>query len=161
MHRRILVSRPAQPACRRVLRRVRRHALRRVPRRAPRRVLKDDGPSLHELCNVVSAYLRLSQAWDRKWNPPSRFKTIGIPEEHRRQMDADLARAYGENSPFPRTQAAQPPAAPPPPPTPAPPSAPEPARPEPPPRCDVVAIPLVRLPNGLLSLDWSRAYPAP
>jgi hypothetical protein len=68
--------------------------------RGPRRVLKDTGPTLNDVCKAVSAYLRTAEAWDKKWNPPSRFKTIGTPEERRRQMESDLERAYGENSAF-------------------------------------------------------------
>jgi hypothetical protein len=159
MRRRLLSVRCARPAPRRAPRRVLRRALRRLPRRAPRRLLRDNTPSLHDLCNVLSAYLRLSKAWDKKWNPPSRFKTIGTPEERRRQMEADLEKAYGENSPSVRVQATGPPAAPAPRPAPAPPPASGPPCPQPL-KCDTVAVPLVRLANGLLSLDWSRARPA-
>jgi hypothetical protein len=32
--------------------------------------------------------------------------------------------------------------------------------PAPKPKCDVTAVPLVRLPNGMWGLDWSKARPA-
>jgi hypothetical protein len=154
------ISRSARPAARRLPHRAVRHALRRLLRRAPRHVLKDNGPSLSDVCNAVSAYLRAASAWDDKWNPPSRVKSIGTQEERRRQMEADLERAYGENSPVVRARDVSPSVALALPPALVTSGTPEPPRPQPPPKCDAMTVPLVRLPSGLLSLDWSRARPA-
>jgi hypothetical protein len=162
--RRVVILHSARSACHTVSRRALRSSLRRAPRRAPRHILKDNGPTLHDICALVSAYLRLSKAYDKKWHPPSRFKTLGTQEERDRRMLEDLERAYGENSPFIREQKTRttaspssspvsPPLVPPDPPLAAP-------VPQPRPQCDVLSVPLVRLPNGLLSCDWSRARPA-
>jgi len=67
---------------------------------APRRVLKYTGPTLRDLWSELNACLREAKAWEKKRNPPSRFKTIGTPEACRRQMESDLKRIYGENSAF-------------------------------------------------------------
>ena len=155
--RRVVVLHSARPACHTASRRALRSSLRRAPRRASRHVLKDNGPTLHDICALVSAYLRLSKAYDKKWHPPSRFKTLGTREERERRMQEDLERAYGENSPFVREQTTGTTASPISIPLTPPPAAPAPQLR---PKCDVVSVPLIRLPNGLLSCDWSRARPA-
>ena len=127
--------------------------------------MKDNGPTLNDICVLVGTYLRLSKAYDKKWHPPSRFKTIGTQEERDRRMLEDLDRAYGENSPFVREQTSRTTASgrvpllpapaervPPGPPLVTP-------KPQPPPKSDVVSIPLIRLPNGLLGCDWNKARP--
>ena len=164
----MVVLHSAHPAFHTVSRRALRSCLRRAPRRAPRRVLKDNGPTLHDICSLVSAYLRLSKAYDKKWHPQSSSKTLGTPEERERRMQEDLERAYGENSSFVRAQAIRATA----PPT----SSQLSSRPpmdahvpagvplvapvtQPCSKSDVISVPLVRLPNGLLSCDWGRARP--
>jgi hypothetical protein len=128
MRRRLPISATTRPAFRQGFRRASRHAYRRALFRAPRLLLKDNGPSLHDICNLLSRYIRVAEAYEKKWNSLSRFKTTGTPEEHRRQV-----------SPSPTPQQ-----------NPSTGSAPHPR-----PKRDVVAVPLVRHANGLLSLDWS------
>jgi hypothetical protein len=160
VRRRLPISRATRPAFRRGFRRASRHALRRAVFRAPRRLLKDNGPSLHDLCNLVSRYIRMAEAFEKKWNPPARFKTIGTPEEHRRQVEHDLQRAYGDGSPLARPPTPQPaPAAPATPPgnslaQTAQQNSSRGSGPQPRPKRDVIAVPLVRHANGLLGLDW-------
>lgn len=167
--RRLLVQPAARAAIRAAGRSALRSCLRRATRRATRHVLKDQGPTLRDVCAVIEAYLRLSKAYDKKWHPPSRFKTLCSSEELERRTREDLERAYGDNSPFvraPTARAAAPSASglasEPPPPAktaaggalvaaPAPQSG---------PKADVTSVPIVRLPNGLLTCDWTRARPA-
>jgi len=134
-----------------------------------RHVLNDCGPTLGDICAVTEAYLRLSKAYDKKWHPPSRVKILCSSEELERRTREDLERAHGENSPFVRAQAigaVAPPAANP---TskPAPPAQTDAGGPllaapasQPSPKFDVMSVPIVRLPSGLLSCDWTRARPA-
>jgi hypothetical protein len=161
--RRVVVLHSGRPACHAATRRALRYCLRRAPRRAPRHVLKDKGPTLRGVCALVSTYLRLSKAYDKKWHPPCHFKTLGTPEERDRRMREDLDRAYGEHSPFVRAQAiraAAPSASSQVSPPPAPVGAPlTPPAPQPRPACDVISVPLARLPNGILRCDWSKARP--
>lgn len=113
---------------------------------------------------MLNACLRLRDADEKKRQSASRFKTLGAPEENRRRAEEDLRRAYGNGSPFVREQASAPVAAPTPPASlpaqalapPSPPPPPPPARD----KCDVMAVPLVRLSSGLMACDWSRARPA-
>ncbi len=172
MRRRLIILHPARPAFRRGTRRALRRCLRRPHHRGPRHVLKDTGPSLRDICSLLSRYLRLSKAYDKKWHPPSRFKTLCTPEEFRRRLEADLDRAYGDHSPFGQPQAIQ---------SPLPAVSPHPVPPasertpqrsagesdgksslnlQPAQKRDVMSVPLIRRPNGLLSLDWNHARPA-
>ena len=167
MRRRLLLVHPVRPAARRVLRRARRPCLRHAVRRPTRHVLPDPGPSLNSLFALCNRSLRVVERLQKKLNRPSRFKTIGTPEEHRRRMEEDLKRAYGDDSPFrsavgspaaasaPSSPFASPPA-----PQSAPGSQASSLNPQPAPKCDVMAVPLVSSPNGLLTLDWRRARPA-
>ena len=159
----------ARPVARRAPRRALRSCLRRATRRTTRHVLPDRGPSLRSLFAQCNRCLREIDRLHRKLNPPSRFKTLGTPEERRRQLEQDLERTYGDHSPFARhhhtsvappagsSPPASPPAAVAPP---SPDSQPSTINPHPIPKCDVMAVPLVRSPNGTLTLDWSAARPA-
>lgn len=131
--------------------------------------MKDQGPTLRDVCAAIEAYLRLSKAYDKRWHPPSRFKTLCSAEELERRTREDLGRAYGDNSPFVRAQAiraaapsASSPVSEPPSPAATAPGGPPLAAPapQPGPKCDVMSVPIVRLPNGLLSCDWTQARPA-
>ena len=95
MRRRLLTSNPGRAAAHPAARRALRRAHHRAHHRAYRHILKDTGPTLRDICSIVSTYLRLSKAYDKKWHPPSRFKTIGTPEERQRQVEQDLDRIYG------------------------------------------------------------------
>jgi hypothetical protein len=59
-------------------------------------------PSLGDIWRSIGTCLRLAKACHKKLNPPSRFKTIGTPEDRRRQFESDLARVYGDDSPAAR-----------------------------------------------------------
>jgi hypothetical protein len=102
MRRRFVTMHLARPAARRAPRRALRSCLRRATHPAPRRVLPDRGPSLLSLLAQCNRSLRVIEKLHKKLNPPSRFKTIGMPEQHRRQMEEDLKRAYGDDSPCAR-----------------------------------------------------------
>jgi hypothetical protein len=168
-----LSTKRARPAPRGTLRRAPRSCLRRATRRTTRHVLPDRGPSLRSLFAQCNRCLREIDRLHRKLNPPSHFKTLGTPEELRRQMEADLQRAYGDQSPSARHHhiSAAPPAASSPPtqppaavvplsPSPGPDSQPSTINPRPISKFDVMAVPMVRSPNGTLTLDWSAARPA-
>ena len=160
MRRRKPIQRPARRSCHSAGRRALRSALRPPFRRGPRRLLKYNGPSLRDVCTLLNAYLRLRNADEKERQSTSRFKTLGTPEENHRRAEEDLRRAYGNGSPSARAQASAPVAAPTPP---AQALAPPPPPPPPPPardKCDVMAVPLVHLPSGLMACDWSRARPA-
>jgi hypothetical protein len=162
MRRLSIVFRSSRSACRPAARPALRHAPRRAIRLAHRKVLKDDGPSLGDICSLLDAYIRMRKASDKAWNPPSRFKLFGTPEERERRCREDLERIYGDKAVADQQAAVQTQApacpAPSPPPTPIP----RPAAPEPQPKvkCDVMAVPLVYSPEGFLTLDWSKARPA-
>jgi len=159
-----------RPALRRVRHRALRSCLRRATHRATRPVLPDRGPSLNSLLALCNRSIREIERLHKKLNPPSRFKTLATPEELRRQMEADLQRAYGNEPPLARNEAIgaapaappSPPAAAVAPPTPSSASGSQTStlNPQPIPKCDVVAVPLVRSPNGTLILDWSASRPA-
>ncbi len=168
--RRRVVMRAASRRCHAGRRRpVRRSAHRRALRRRPRSVLPDTGPTLTGIAHLISRYLKMKEAYERKWNPkPKRWEPLLTADEAQRKLQADLERAYGdrlpsENNPPPPAVPApvNPPTAHHPPPDaphiPGPASTPAPLER---PKCDVVAVPLVRLPNGFLVCDWSRARPA-
>jgi len=163
MRRRKPIQRPVRRSCRPAGRRVLSRALRRSFRRGPRRLLKYNGPSLRDICTLLNAYLRLRTAEEKERQSTSRFKTFGTPEENHRRFEQDIRRAYGNPSPSAGEQAGSPAAVLTPPASP-----PAQARvpPSPPPtrpardKCDVMAVPLVRLPSGLMVCDWSRARPA-
>ena len=120
-------------------------------------------PSLRDICTLLNTYLRLRTAEEKERQSTSRFKTFGTPEENYRRFEQDIRRAYGNHSPSAGEQAGSPVAARSPPASP-----PAQARVPPPPpptrpardKCDVMAVPLVRLPSGLMVCDWSRARPA-
>ena len=173
MRRRLLTARTARPASRRALRRARRSCLRRATHCASRPVLPDRGPSLNSLFALCNRSLRVIERLRKKLNPPSRFETLATPEELRRRTEEDLQRAYGDQTPFARQKgmpaaaspASFPPASPPariapPAPSSAPGSQPSTLNPQPIRKCDVMAVPLVRSPNGRLTLDWNAARPA-
>ena len=162
MRRRKPIQRPVRRSCRRASRRVLRCALRRSFRRGPRRLLKYNGPSLRDICTLLNTYLRLRTAEEKERQSTSRFKTLGTLEENHRRFEQDIRRAYGNHSPSAGEKAGSPVAAPCPPASP-----PAQARVPPPPparpardKCDVMAVPLVRLPSSLMVCDWSRARPA-
>jgi len=154
----------------RVRRLVLRHRLRSAPRvvirHVIRRVFPDDCPSLNAICNVISRYIKLTKAYDKKWGNTSGFNT-GQNRETYRNMDADLDFVYNGDlpaQPKPLQKAkCSPPADPPlkkkqtlPDKHRIPSSAPRPTDT----KHDLMAVPLVHLPNGLLGLDWSKAKPA-
>jgi len=141
-------------------------------------VLPDRGPSLNSLFALCNRSLHQIERLHKRLNPPSRFKTLGTPEQRRRQFEEDLQRAYGDHSPAAQQKGVSPAAcAPSPPPAspvaPAAPSLPAAVAPPTPslgpdspcstlnskplPKRDVLAVPLARSPNGLLTLDWSAA----
>ena len=126
-----------------------------------RPVPKSRGPTLREITSLLSQYLKISTAYEKKWNPPSRFKTLMTTEEAEAKWKSDIERAYGADARAARdlkteasTSARASPAPPP--------SAEPPAVPATPPEIkhDVMAVPLVRLPSGICCLDWSGAHPA-
>jgi hypothetical protein len=96
----------------------------------------------------------MAKAFDKKWNPPSRFKTLGTPEERNRRLENDLNRAYGDDAWRALQQQRQPSPAPLAPPAPASPPVAEPKE-----KCDVLAVPMVCF-NGIWGLDWDAARPA-
>src|SRR4026208_2519433 len=102
MRRRFAIRSSFGSPFRREVRGAFRRSFRRAPRKARRPLLKDNGPTLHQVCNAISAYIRCAQRYEKKWNPPSRFKTIGTREERDRRMLEDLERSYGEKSPAAR-----------------------------------------------------------
>ena len=84
-----------RPVIRTVLRSCARSAL----RGAWRTVIPYDGPSLNDICALLSRYIRLANAYDKKWGsapPESRFVTLCSPEESRRKFEEDLQRCYGQ-----------------------------------------------------------------
>ena len=157
-----------QPAGRPASRSVLRSVHRSVMRCTIRQVLKSRGPTLREITSLLSQYLKISSAYEKKWNPPSRFKTLMTAEEAEAKWKSDIERAYGADACAARTLATQPSTsarASPLPETGAQASATKPqlavapaARQEI--KHDVIAVPLVRLPSGICSLDWSNARPA-
>ena len=162
MRRRNAIRHPFRSAQHLVARRVVRSCLRLARRTALRRVIPYDGPSIGAICRVFNAYIRFMEAEEKKSNPPSRFKTLGTEEERERQWREDLERGYGEKAVAARKAAAREQAASRPrSPVPSVPS-PQPTSPSsvPKPKCDVTAVPLVRLPNGMWGLDWSKTRPA-
>ena len=175
MHRRV-GRRAERPVGRSVLRSV----TRSVVRDTWRAVIPYDGPSLNDICVLLSRYIRLAEAYDKKWNPPapkSRFQPLCSPEESRRKFEEDLQRCYGkgvEKPVRPAESVGQPeqlqssaergrlacssqrPAE----------NfgssdkdtaSPAPAISTAPEKKDVVAVPLIRTASGLLGLDWSAA----
>lgn len=160
MYRRV-GRRAGRPVVRSVLRSRSRSAL----RDAWRTVIPYDGPSLNDICALINRYIRLANAYDKKWNPPppkSRFKPLCSPEESRRKFEEDLQRCYGKGAeergnpasgsqrpaeniiPFDKQNASPAPAA----------ETKISASTE---KKDVVAVPLIRTASGLLGLDWSAA----
>ena len=95
MRRRLFISTALRPVCRRAFRPALRRSIRIALRRGPRRLLTDNRPSLHDLCNLVSLYVRMAEAFEKRRDPP---------EEHRRQVEQDLQCAYGDDSVFGRPQ---------------------------------------------------------
>ena len=159
------VRRPARPACRTKVRRVPRSARRCARRSAAHPVLKVRGPSLASIYAAFNRAYRKLMAIQRKNNPSSRYKLLCSPEESERRWREDLARIYGENAVpagetaakevYSRTVAAPIAKA-------APralASAPSAAQPQKVPR-DITPVPLVRLPNGLLGLDYNAVRPS-
>ena len=102
MRRRLFISTALRPVCRRAFRPALRRSIRIALHRGPRRLLTDKRPSLPDLCKLVSLYVRMAEAFERKRDTPSRFETIDPPEEHRRQVEQDLRCAYGDDSVFGR-----------------------------------------------------------
>jgi hypothetical protein len=138
-----------------------------VIHREVRAVLKGCGPELYEIASTIKRYVKMSEAYDKRYNPPSRFKTLLSPEESYRKFQENLKRAYGEGSvgarhiaeqaagkakastlPVPVNQPstdsfqhiADPP---------------NPPKSKP----DVIAVPLMYSPEGLLCYDWDNARP--
>src|SRR4051794_16334389 len=139
--------------------------------RARRDVLKDRGPTLREVCALLNSAIETSEAYRKKYHPAwneGRFKMLRPPAESHQQGAIDLERIYGDNtdaareieafaaaaSAQPRSQQA-PDAAPPKPPLPT-----ATTPPAPWPKSDLIAVPLMRLPSGILTCDYSKARPA-
>ena len=95
-HRRSLLADPVRSPHRSPFHKVRRFAPRLAPRRAARLVLNPTGPTFRQVVSLFNKYYKEALALEKKLNPPSRFKTYGTPEEHRRQLESDLERAYGD-----------------------------------------------------------------
>jgi len=161
---RLITRRVERPATRIVTRCVVRTVTRSVVRQAWRTVIPYDGPSLNNICALLSAYVKMAEAHDRRRNPKPRlkrkpnFEPLCSPEEHRRKFLADMERCYGTGSgtqsPGVTNEAPRYPISPPPAPTPAS-LAPDPVSTE---KKDVIAVPLHIGPSGLLHLDWTRAH---
>jgi hypothetical protein len=143
------------PALRPVGRSVWRSPVRSASRWADRRVLPDTGPSLRSLLALFNHYYRLALKYEKRRNPPTRFKTLGTAEERQRKAEEDLKRAYGDCAfaPAARPEAGKTSR------SPADKGAPVPPAP-PPQKADVMAVPLAKVANGCWRLDWSRARPA-
>ena len=158
---------------RRVGRRAERPVGRSVLRSRSRSVLRDawrtvipyDGPTLENICSLLSRYIRLANAYDKKWHPrppASRFKPLCSPEESRRKFEEDLQRCYGKGveergrpacdsqrpaenlGPSDKNEASLPPSN-------------KTAISATDEKKDVTAVPLVRNADGMLTLDWSAA----
>ncbi len=157
-----IIHQPSTKRTRPARRRAVHRALRSGPRRATHPVLPDRGPSLNSLLALCNRSIRQIERLHKKLNPPSRFKTLCTPEELARRFDEDLQRAYGPQSPLaphtPTPGAA--PAVASSPSSPGPGSQPSTLNAQPIPKRDVMAVPLVRSPNGLWTLDWRAARPA-
>ncbi len=62
-----------------------------------RTVIPYDGPSLNDICALLSGYIRLATAHEKRTRPSSadRFQPLCSAEESRRKFEADLQRCYG------------------------------------------------------------------
>jgi hypothetical protein len=122
-----------------------------------RHVLKDRRPSLFSIFALFNkSYRRLIKFQEKRNRQNRRFKALLSPEESERRLKENLERAYGDRAwaamknarPVALPIAAAPVHQAPPAPTPP---------PKPIPKADITAVPLVRLPNGLLGLDYNAA----
>jgi hypothetical protein len=154
-----------RPMYRRVVRRTGRSIEHKVVRSSTRSALREawrtvipyDGPSLNDICALLGRYIRLANAYEKKWNPAprqSRFKPLCSAEESRRKFEEDLQRCYGQHDQFQRPaenfsssdkDSASPA------------HAHEIAISPGSEKKDVTAVPLIRTSSGLLGLDWSAA----
>ena len=71
-----------------------------------RRVLPSDGMTLGKICTLINAYYRMAIRYEKKWNPPSRYKTCAPPAGETRSFQADLERIYGAGARASETTAA-------------------------------------------------------
>ena len=91
-----------EAATRQVIRRCWRSCIRFASREVWRIVIPYGGPSLSSICALISRYIRLTEAYHKKWNPAPckpRFQLLCSPEESRRRFEQDLERCYGSKSP--------------------------------------------------------------